>query len=186
MILIKAWKLRLTLSTLLIYATLLVLAAAPLPIPGRDYSEVIWPMLSLAVVAVVMINRKVLFDTPFEAVHPKKSLRRAALYFGAVAAVWLIASLASLISEVDPAVAVRNTLFMVGISAIFGPAGMTGSFMILSAFACSTWILGAGAMGGEPAAWAIFLHPAHALGALLISIAVFGLGVFIDCYNRRC
>lgn len=186
MILIKALRFRLTLFALVIFALLLVVVAAPLPIPGRDYSEVIWPMLPLIVVAGVMVNRKVLFDTPFEAVHPHKSLRRAALYFGAVSAVWVVACLASLISEIDPLVTARNTLFMVGIAAIFGPTGMTGGFMALTAFGCATWILGAGAMGADPALWALFLHPAQAAGALLISVLIFGFGTVIDCHGRRC
>lgn len=184
-VVLRAWRIPTLVGTMVVYALGIVLIAAPIPIPGRDFSDVLWPALPILVVGAVVLSRRVLADVPFEAVHPRRTWRRLSLLIGPVLAVGLVTAVLSPWVDVDPLVAARNTGIMLGVVALCGPSLATAAMLGLAAFSCASWILGAGGMGAPPAWWAVLLHPTGSAAAFFLAVGLLGAGAVIDVRRRE-
>ena len=128
-VLLKAWRIPTLAGAAAGYALALLLVAAPIPVPGRDFSDVLWPALPIVVVGAAVLSRRVLADVPFEARHPHRARRRTAVALGALLAVAVSTVAVTPWAAVDPAVAIRNAALMLGVVALCGPRGGSTAVM---------------------------------------------------------
>lgn len=174
----KAWRLNLLVAVALAQTLALIALADPLAVPGRSISDVVAPLIPLAMAAVMVTCSHSLVHSVTEVRHPHWHARRITLTVMALVASTASALLATAVQPtLDPLVLIRNTALFIGVVLLLGDHLASQALLLLTAYAMTSWILGAGGMGQPAQPWALPLLPAQDPTALTVSALALTLGL---------
>ena len=165
----RAWRLWLLALALVAEVAGTAALTRPVPIPGRDISDVVFPLFPIVLAVTYTMCDEVLADATTEARHPRRRLRRLVLFLLAAGIGLLAALCAAAVSTASAAVLTRNTLVLLALVAVPGRRFATVSTTLATTYCAFSWIVGAQGVGVSPARWALLLQPSSGVGAAAVS-----------------
>lgn len=162
-----------------------LLLHGPLPVPGRDVRDVVWPLSPLLLV-LPLVASAAQFALPFE-LRSRRSAVRRMVFLAAALLMIVAASTVSAVqqSQIDPQVLQRNGLFFLGLGLVAGWKHADTVLLAVTGYCALAWLLGSGGTSSLPQWWALPYQPFDHRAVLLVSVATGVAGILRFLTDRR-